>query len=249
MDPLFPEVPEDLSGLSDEDLDNLEREHRDAADKIAADDAEFLKGMGAAEVLTEFERGVEQTEKIVAERQARIEAADTYTEKVKELHARVTPAEEAGETEETAEEGAEPVVAETEGDGDDEGDGDEGDGDEEDAPAEVRELVTAAATESTAGDSQPVRLRRPPAPSPQRQVKDETVEGTHLLPVGELAQGNQEPFTEKSLAEAVIAAAHALRPGHEAGRRWRLPHGRAHGEAGPRRVPVPGGAEAGIGHR
>ena len=86
------------------------------------------------------------------------------------------------------------------------GDGDEGDGDEEDAPAEVRELVTAAATESTAGDA-PVRLRRPPAPSPQRQVKDETVEGTHLLPVGELAQGNQEPFTEKSLAEAVIAAA------------------------------------------
>ena len=43
MDGLFPELPEDVKALSDEDLAALQTEHASAADLIKADDEEFLK--------------------------------------------------------------------------------------------------------------------------------------------------------------------------------------------------------------
>src|SRR4029077_20628836 len=78
MDPLFPEVPEDLSALSDEDLGNLLAEHEVAAELIDSDNEDFIKGLGADDVIAAYDAGVEAIERIVGEQKARSDAQDAY---------------------------------------------------------------------------------------------------------------------------------------------------------------------------
>ena len=42
---LFPELPEDLSSLTDEELADLLREHNITSELIESEDEEFTKGM------------------------------------------------------------------------------------------------------------------------------------------------------------------------------------------------------------
>src|SRR5215831_17458271 len=66
MDPLFPVLPEDLSALSREELEQLLEEHNQAAELIDANDEDFLKGMSGDDVLAQYDVGLEQIDKIVA---------------------------------------------------------------------------------------------------------------------------------------------------------------------------------------
>jgi len=159
MDPLFPELPEDISALSDEDLANLLQEHEVAVELIEAEDEDFIKGMEADEVLAALETGVEQIEAIRAEQQNRVVAQEEYLAKKAALtqRAKAEAAEEAAEEEEE-EEAEEEVAAEAEIVAEAE--------EVEEAVEEEKVLVTAAAEKPKEAG----KLRRPPAPAADRQL-------------------------------------------------------------------------------
>jgi hypothetical protein len=182
VDPLFPELPEDLASLSDEDLSNLLREHEVAAKLIDEEDAEFIGDMEAEDVLTQYETGVEQIEALLAEQQARAEAHETYQQRKLALAERrkasfadedpgdETDAEASEEEEAEEEEGAE-LSAEAEEEGDEEGDGEgEGNGEEASADPELAPVVAAAAVTPKAKPA--LRRMPPPAPTKDRQVQE-----------------------------------------------------------------------------
>jgi len=182
VDPLFPELPEDLASLSDEDLANLLREHEVAAQLIDEEDAEFIGGMEAEDVLTQYETGVEQIEALLAEQQARVEAHEAYQERKTALADRRKASfadEDPGDENDAAksdEEEAEEVedaelsanADEEEGDGDGDGDGDA------DADAEVVADPELAPVVAAANANRKPALRRmpPPAPAKDRQMQE-----------------------------------------------------------------------------
>ena len=192
MDPLFPELPEDLSSLSDEELENLALEHDTAANLIAEEDEDFLKGATAEEVLQALKQGADQKEAIRAEQSARVEAEETYqAEKAAEL-ARLK-GEEVSEEEATED--------------DDEPDSDKETEEEAAVVAEAEAILEEAAeepvVEEKAEELEPVLaaaepekpkeatpsarvVRRPPVPSPDRQLQ--ATQGTALV----AASGLQE---------------------------------------------------------
>jgi hypothetical protein len=67
MDPLFPEIPADLKGLSDEELASLISEHEKAKDLILADDPEFTKGLTGEEIIAQLKTGTEQYKALKAD--------------------------------------------------------------------------------------------------------------------------------------------------------------------------------------
>ena len=77
-DGLFPELPEDLAELTDEDLQALLDEHEVALSKIEADDPAYIGDMSAEEVLAELKSGVEQIKAIRELQSARVEAEEAY---------------------------------------------------------------------------------------------------------------------------------------------------------------------------
>ena len=218
MDPLFPEIPEDLSDadkVSDEDLENLAKEHLAAAELIAAGDEDFLKGASAQEVLDATEVGASQLEAIRAEQSARLEAQENYQAELAAKLARLKGEEVSEEEEppgsEESEDGATTeaveVVAEAEAIT------------EEAAEAPVveeeKELVVAAVETPapTPPAETPNRLvRRPPAPSAERQIKEQG--GTALV----AAVGLQE-----SRAGAVLDPESLALAMSKEGRRWGSP--------------------------
>ena len=149
MDPLFPELPEDLSGLSDEDLANLKQEHEVAADLIDKEDESFTKDLSADEILAEYERGVEQIEAITAEQAARVTAQEEYLQKKADLAAR-RKGEAAAETEGEGDRQIQSLIRAAEGEeqaGARCGDRDRGRGrgEEEEVEVEEKEVAVAAA--------------------------------------------------------------------------------------------------------
>ena len=165
-DPLFPDLPEDLTALSDEDLAALLQEHEHAAELIDADDPEYTKDMEADEVLAAYEQGVEQIESIRSEQQSRVDAQAAYAEKKEALKDRRKAKEE--------EEAADEVVAEAEeitadAAEDDEGDKpDDGDSGDESEKVDEQVTVVAAAEEKKDEKKQEVRMRKPPQPTGDR---------------------------------------------------------------------------------
>ncbi len=142
-DSLFPVLPESLSELSDQELENLNDEHQIALDKIDAEDEEYVGGLDGPDVIAALELGLEQIERINAEKALRVEAATAYATRKAELVGLARKTEELSETEVVAE-------ADGEGEGDDDGDAEEAaeEAVEEAAvEAEVEEAVTAAATQ------------------------------------------------------------------------------------------------------
>ena len=189
MDPLFPELPEDLAALSDDELTALLEEHEVALSKVEQEDEEYVGGLSADEILVGLEAGVEQIEKIRSEQALRVEAAEAYKTKKAELAARAHPAEETTE-----------VLAEDEGDEGDKGDGDAGDGEgdsdadaDADAKVEVEvpaQKVVVASVEEAEEDEKPpieasrptrVIYRRPPQPEADRQPDSDSPVGTTLV--------------------------------------------------------------------
>ena len=160
---LFPELPEDLSGVSDEDLDSLLREHEVAAELINNDDEEFCEGLGAEQIIAELEIGDVQTEKIKAEMASREEGQEAFRLRKAELAGKII-GETAGETA-----GGEGEGGEGEGG---EGAGGEGEGDPEAAElsAEGEGAEVEAEVETEVVEKPTVALRRPPSPSAERRV-------------------------------------------------------------------------------
>jgi len=159
-DPLFPELPEVLSELSDEALEALLDEHTVALAKIDQEDPDYVGGLTGPEVISALELGVEQIKAIKDEKQVRVEAAEAYATKKAEL---VSLARE-GE-----------VLAEGDGDDADGGDdADDADGGEdgkdgaEEAAGEVVEEVAAEAPETIVAAAVPApakNYRRSPLPA------------------------------------------------------------------------------------
>ena len=78
MDPLFPALPDDLTELNDEELQELLNEHETALGKIEADDPTYVGDASAEEVLAELEKGVAQIKEIRALQDARVDATEAY---------------------------------------------------------------------------------------------------------------------------------------------------------------------------
>ena len=154
---LFPDLPEDLASLSDEEIQGALAAHMEAIEKIAADDKEFLGELDAETILTEMESGVEDVERIKADLAAREAGAEAFDAKKAELAAK------AGVT----------LAAETTEEGDDDS-GDDGDDDPEAAAlaaeTETVEVVAEVEEEAVVAATAPVRMRRPlPRPSADHQ--------------------------------------------------------------------------------
>ena len=197
MDPdtLFPQLPEDLTGLTDEELAALLDEHEVALSKIESDDPTYIGDMSAEEVLAQLETGVDQIKQITDLQKARVEAEAAYQSAKAEKIAQVRPP------------AAEAEGDEGDDDGDDEGGDAEGEGaevtaeaDAEEVEAEVEEevveereavLVAAAPEEKPAAPAAPQTapefLRpqpvypRPPAPDADRAVTAEADSSTPVL--------------------------------------------------------------------
>src|SRR3972149_6908825 len=158
MDPsLFPEMPGELSALSDEELASLLAEHESAAELINADDKEFLGELSAEAIIAQYEKGVEQIKALRAETQTRVEAHEAFEAKKAELAAEISPpAEEESASDDLSESEEEEVVelvAEAES--------------ETETPVEEPVLVTASAEAETpaAVHARVARsARRAPAP-------------------------------------------------------------------------------------
>jgi hypothetical protein len=214
MDPLFPELPEDLATLNDEELGELLAEHQVALEKVEAEDEDYVGGLSADEVLVGMEQGVEQIKKIKDEQAAREEAAKAYQERKAQLLAEAR----FGEEEEKPAEGE--GEGETEGEGEAEGEGEEG-SEEEVAAAEKAELQTTdvvqqepvtASTTTTNGNSNAnvtanLRVyRRPAAPAPERQVEEGHSGAALVAASGVDGVRAGETLDRIKLAEALIEA-------------------------------------------
>ena len=200
MDPLFPEMPEDVSALSDEELASLIQEHKDAATLIVNEDEKFTAGLSASEIMAQFDTGIEQVEKLVTAQKGRIEEAKNYdaakAERAARFEALVTEPEV---DEDPGDEDSAPVEVVAE---DEPAPADDGEGDEEkvEEAVEERELVLASAEPETAVE---VKMRRStPLPSKERMPVVAAAPQTPLLPFGPTARSNAEPFDRESLAAA-----------------------------------------------
>lgn len=94
---LFPALPEDLAGLSDEDIQALRAEYEEAGDKIEANDAEFIGERTPAELLAAYDEGLEALEAIVTEQRERKERERNYAAEMEARKAKrqeVTAADE-----------------------------------------------------------------------------------------------------------------------------------------------------------
>lgn len=212
MDPLFPELPEDLTSLSDEDLATLLQEHEVAAELIDNEDESFTQGLGADEILAEYERGVEQIETIRAEQDNRVQAQEDY------LAAKAALSERRK---------GDLAVAEEDEESTEEGDGEEDEGEEEAVAEDAEPELAANETEEveeeaeeaeeeeeqvgskekvTASAAKARTLRRPPSPSAEREAKG--VAGAPVLSApGHLDMRGGVMLDRETLAKAMKMAA------------------------------------------
>jgi hypothetical protein len=162
-DALFPELPETLSELSDEELQALLDEHTVALTKIQDEDPDYVGGLTGPEVIAALEMGVEQIKTLKGEKQVRVEAAEAYSARKAELIGLASEGEELSE-------------------GEDEGDGDGDDGDvpeeaaEEDGEEAAAEVVAEepAAVVAAAEPEKKVYRRSPlPVAAADRTPKSE----------------------------------------------------------------------------
>jgi hypothetical protein len=204
---LFPELPEDLSALSDEELAELLSTHEHVAERIEAEDDEIIQGLSADEVIAALELGVEQIEQIVAEQAARVEQQEAYearkaalAERRRQHMAADEAEEEAEEVEEEAEE-VEEAAAEAEEVEEEEA---------EDASAETEEAVLTASATEVVNRAERKPLRRPPAPSASRLPSEPSAVLTAASGLDGIRGG--QPLDRISLAEAMRTVARRLGP-------------------------------------
>ncbi len=184
MEPLFPALPEDLSALSEEELNEGLASRLVTVEQIEREDADTLGDRSAPDVLAELQSGVEQIEAIRAQTKANEDAAEEYAAKKAELAARAHPEGEASA--DTSEE-------EPEGSAEDAPDGDsteeppakdatvavETPNVDVDVDVETKqpEPVTASVIEKPA----PRTLRRAPRATRERQPVESAPQGAQLI--------------------------------------------------------------------
>jgi hypothetical protein len=205
---LFPELPEDLSTLSDDELTELLAEHEATAELLEKEDEEFTKGMSGPEVIEALELGVAQIEAIVAEQGVRVEQQEAYEARKAELSERrkqhmasneVEEAEEEEAEEEEVEEAEEEEVVEA---------AVEEEAAEEDEVEEAAVLVASSTTVQNRAERRP--LRRPPAPSASRLPSEPSTVLTAASGLDGIRGG--QPLDRLSLAEAMRTVARRLGP-------------------------------------
>ena len=155
MNPLFPQLPEDLSVLSDAELAEALAAHLSAVERIRSNDQEFLGDRDADAIIGELRSGVEQVRALRAEQSSRAEAAAEFERQVAELTDEVKPEDEEEDTDEDAAEEEEP----------------KDEAQAEETPEAEAEPAAAELLEEEAEPllAAPTRiLRRPPAPSRER---------------------------------------------------------------------------------
>lgn len=206
---LFPELPEDLASLTDEELADLLKEHEVAAELIESEDEDFIKGLSAEDVLNALEAGVEQIEQIVAEQASRVEAQETYLARKAALAERRKQQMASEETDEVEE------VAETD---ETEIEGDEGElsveaieVETDESEVEESEEVALVASASEVVNRPERKLRRPPAPSPSR-LPSEGQSAVLTAAAGLDGIRGGQPLDRLSLAEAMRTVARRLGP-------------------------------------
>lgn len=210
---LFPELPEDLSSLSDEELSDLLREHNITAELIESEDEEFTKGMSPEEVLATLEFGTDQIDRIVAEQESRLEAQAEYEARKAALAERRKQYLDSKETEEASVELDESLEVEAEADDVQEASVEEAEDKEEtvEEPAEEKqeEVVLTASAENVQTKAER-KLRRPPAPSASRLPSEPTAVLTAASGLDGIRGG--QPLDRLSLAEAIRTVARRLGP-------------------------------------
>ncbi len=152
-DPLFPQLPADLSSLSDEEIHELKAQYAEIAAKVAAEDVDKDK-YDAQAILDELQKAAEAVSLIDTEIDARVEQEKNYIDQRDALVAKVG------------------VHAESEGDDAGDGEGDdaevtaEGDvvAEAEAITEDAGELVTADGGDQGGGIKR--TFRRPPPASP-----------------------------------------------------------------------------------
>lgn len=202
MDPLFPALPEDLSALSDEELDAIIEEHVAAIRAIRENDENFIGELSGDEVVAELRTGVEQWRTLTEHRDGRVNEIENYEATIADLTADVLSTTE--EPEPAPEPGEPAPEPEPEPAPDD---------DDGEAAAEAeqpdQEAVTAA-----------VAVRRPPRASRERAGQPDEQPGAVLRASAGLESVVRpgETLTRESLREALITA-HEIttaKPGEQA---------------------------------
>lgn len=203
MDPLFPQLPADLSGLTDEQLNEALEAHLEAVNRIRQNDADFVGERDAASVIDEMQAGVESVGRIRAEMQAREEAQASFAAEVERLAAEAgaEPAAEAeaDEPEDEPEDGDEPAEAEAEAEAEE--------APEAEATAEAEpEVEEAAEPIAAAAPPAPRRLRRPPAPSRDREPSSTPGGLTLVASAGIEGFRPGQPLDRPGLGRALVEA-------------------------------------------
>jgi hypothetical protein len=192
---LFPELPEDLKSLTEDERGKLLADHEAAKDLILEDNEEFLGDLSANEIIAQLEQGVEQIKQIKSVTEELAAEFEAFNQRKAELVADL-----------------EPIKAEDEDSGDED---DSGDAEEE---ASEKETVVAEAEEVVEEEEQvlvtasvPAPLvsynRQPPKASADRTpvvVVEET--GTALVASGGFKEDHPGPLDPRSLAEVHWAA-------------------------------------------
>ena len=94
---LFPDLPEDLKALSDDERGKLLADHEAAKELILEDNAEFLGDLTANEIIAQLEQGVEQIKQIKEVTEELKAEFENYQAKKQELVAELEPMKAADE--------------------------------------------------------------------------------------------------------------------------------------------------------
>jgi hypothetical protein len=217
---LFPELPEDLKTLTEDERGKLLADHEAAKDLILEDNEEFLGDRSANEIIAELEKGVEQIKTIKAVTSELAAEFEAFSQRKAELAAEL----EVKAEDDSGDEG-------DSGDGDEEDSGDTEESTEEEAVvAEAEEVVEEKVLVTASADPIVRYNRQPPRASAERTpvvVQQET--GTALVAAGGFRENFSESLTAATLAELQREACVEHGPAEKNGKKTYVdgPHGRA----------------------
>jgi len=203
---LFPDAPEDLAALGDEQLADLLASFQDISRRLRAGEIDLAEAFGeemtraeqSAEAMTQWREAAEFVQAIRAEQAARTEATDAFAEEAAELDSAFGTDEAA---EETVAEGEELAAA------DDEDDEDKKDDEEEEPKAEAAEEDAEALVANV--DPPKRQVLYPAVPKSHRATNRDGEQATQALVAASGLTGTRAgtELDRMSLAEAQIDVA------------------------------------------
>jgi len=205
-DPLFPEIPEDLKGLTQAELDDLLDQHVSAAALIEKDDEEFLAGLEGDEVIEQLKTGKEHILALRAEQKERAQAHENYVNEKQALLSELEEPKEEDKPDDEDDPAPQDEVVAT-----------------EDTPDEVVAEEPVAEEELvpvTASAPAPRFARQPPPPKPDRiaVVSDPAPKGPALVASSQFKAENPDPLGPDSLASLMRDVANDLGPASHDGK-------------------------------